>query len=180
MDPKARRSEHSTPKRPIRIEGEVAYVRLTKGMEAVIDAADAPLVSQFNWCARVKPNATSYAVARIRGSDGASSDVFMHRLIAEAPDWLDTDHRDGDGLNNRRANLRNATKSQNMHNARLRADNTSGFKGVCWNKRSGKWEARIRLHGKQNHLGMHATPEAAYEAYCQAANRLHGEFARLA
>lgn len=167
-------------KRPIRIEGDVAYVSLTKGLEAAIDACDVPLVEPHNWHARIKTGAATYAAYRLSTSDGKRVSVLMHRVIAQTPDDLDTDHRDGNGLNNRRSNLRNATKSQNMHNARQRADNSSGYKGVCWHKRKGKWEARIRLNGRQNHLGYYDTPEAAFEARSKAAHTLHQEFARMA
>lgn len=167
-------------KREIRIEGDIAYVPLTKGFEAVIDVDDVPLVSMFNWHARVKPGASSYAAFRIVRPDGVRADILMHRLIAQTPDHLDTDHRDGNGLNNRRSNLRNATKSQNMHNARQRVDNSSGYKGVCWHKKKSKWVARIRLNGRQHHLGYFSTPQDAHEAYRQASDRMHGEFSRLA
>ena len=165
--------------RRIRVDGALAYVPLTQGIEAVIDAADVPLVEGVIWHARVKPGATSYAVHRVSNGDGTRTDVWMHRLIARTPEGLDTDHIDGNGLNNQRCNLRNATKSQNMHNARPRRDNSSGVKGVSWNKRRSKWTARIRLGGVQHHLGQYATLDDAQAAYTQASARLHGEFARL-
>lgn len=171
-------ARRSVRNKKIRIVEDLAYVPLTKGLEAVIDASDVDLVGAFKWFARIKKDATSYAVRRAIGSDGQTFDVYMHRVIAQTPAEFDTDHIDGNGLNNRRSNLRYATKSQNMHNARKRKDNTSGFKGVCWHKSSGKWMARIRLGGKQHHIGSFSTVQAAHEAYSQMASRLHGEFAR--
>lgn len=91
---------------------------------------------------------------------------------------FDLDHRDGDPSNNRIANLRPATHANNLRNQRRSKSNTTGFKGVS--RRRGKFRAVIVADGRQHHLGDHATPEAAHEAYTVAAQRLHGEFARTA
>jgi hypothetical protein len=171
-------ARRSVRNRKIRIAGDLAYVPLTKGLEAVIDASDVDLVEGFKWFARIKKGATSYAVRRATDSDGRNLDVYMHRVIAQTPTEFDTDHVDGNGLNNRRSNLRYATKSQNMHNMRKRRDNTSGFKGVSWHKSSEKWMARIRLNGEQHHIGSFTTLQAAHEAYSQVSSRMHGEYAR--
>jgi hypothetical protein len=89
------------------------------------------------------------------------------------------DHRDGDGLNNRRSsNLRIATRGQNAANAKLRADNTSGFKGVTLHRVSGKWQAYINANGRRHSLGYFETPEEAGAAYASAGPRAHGDFAR--
>lgn len=88
------------------------------------------------------------------------------------------DHRDTNKSNNAWANLRPATTSQNAMNTRRRSDNVSGFKGVCWRRAKGKWQARIKIHGSTRTLGSYDTPEAAHEAYVAAAKVVHGEFAR--
>ena len=163
-------------KRPIRIEGETAYITLTQGFTAVIDAADVPLVARWNWCAHVQAG-TVYA-QRTDHSGPKKRKVYLHRAIMGDPDGLDVDHRDGDGLNNRRNNLRKATTSQNICNQRIRSDNTSGLKGVS--PRYGKWQARITAHGKTRSLGWFPTPESAYAAYCKASLQMHGEFGRTA
>jgi hypothetical protein len=163
--------------RLIRIEGNLAFVPLTKGYEAVIDAAYVHLVDAWDWCARVTPHAV-YA-QRTDRTGPKQRKVYLHRVIMGEPDGLKIDHIDSDGLNNRRANLREATTSQNNHNQRIRGDNTSGFKGVSWDKRCGKWRADIRLDGKNRFLGYHATLEAAAEAYAAASADLHGQFGRL-
>lgn len=165
-------------KRPIRIEGEIAYVPLTRGHEAIIDAADIPLVGGFNWQALVGPH-TVYAT-RTDYSGRKKRTVMLHRVLLDDPGRLDVDHQDGNGLNNRRCNLRGATRSQNLSNQRIRSNNTSGFKGVSRNKARAKWMAYIALHGKQHHLGYYDTPEAAHAAYVEASARLHGEFGRAA
>ena len=103
----------------------------------------------------------------------------MHRAIMGEPKELDVDHRDGDGLNNRRANLRVATVLENQFNARRRKDNASGFKGVSWHRAAGKWYAHISLNRKRFHLGTFDTPEAAHAAYAAASAAFHGEFGRV-
>ncbi len=92
---------------------------------------------------------------------------------------FEIDHIDGDGLNNRFANLRVATHGENMRNARLRSDSTSGRKGVQ-PTRAGRWTARIRCDGKLIYLGTFNTVDEAHSAYCREAAVLHGEFARVA
>jgi hypothetical protein len=162
--------------RPIRVEGQLAYVTLTKGYTAVIDAADVSLVSGYNWQASVDGN-TVYA-RRGDYSGQRLRTLRMHRVILAAADDLQVDHRNGDGLDNRRANLRTATKAQNMHNRRPNNNSTSAYKGVGFYKTSGKYRARIMVNGKQRTLGLFATPEAAHAAYCNASAELHGKYGR--
>jgi len=161
--------------RPIRIDGDVAYVPLTKGHEAVINAADVHLVANTNWCVLIEAH-TVYAVRT--GPRPKQSSIRMHRVIMGEPVGLQVDHRDGDGLNNRRDNLRVATSSQNAQNQRRSSANLSGHKGVGFHKTSGKWRARIKLNGKRKHLGYFDTPEDAHEVYCKVSAELHGEFGR--
>lgn len=160
-------------RRQIRIEGDVAYVPLTHGYEAIIDAADVPLVDGVSWFARIKPR-TVYALSNTPRPKRRM--VRLHRIIMGEPDGLEIDHIDGDGLNNRRSNLRVATSSQNKHNMRAHTDSRSGFKGVTWTR--GKWLAQIGLNGKNRGIGYFDTPEAAHAAYCAASAKLHGEFGR--
>ncbi len=163
--------------RPVRIVGDVAYVPLTKGYEAIIDAADVYLVGKQNWHAAVNAR-TVYALTNIRKPNGKWTTMKMHRLIAATPENLDTDHIDGNGLNNRRSNLRHATTAENMRNTGAQRSNTSGFKGVYWNKSCGKWQSSIAVNGKRHHLGLHDTAEMAFFVYGKAATDLHGEFSR--
>ena len=163
--------------RQIRIDGDLAYVPLTKGYEAVIDAADVPLVGGVNWHAAVQRDGRVYA-KRSQWVDGRHLNLLLHRVIAGTPKGMDTDHKNGDGLDNRRSNLRNATTSQNMCNQRKKANSASGLKGASWAGHLGKWRATIRLNGKRKSLGVFDTPEQAHAAYCKAAPDFHGEFAR--
>jgi hypothetical protein len=165
------------PIRPIRIEGDVAYVTLTRGYEAIIDASDVPLVEGVNWYATIS-RGTVYAVAKLPRPQRGNK--RMHRAIMNTPSKMETDHIDGDGLNNRRSNLRIATTSENQRNRGLSANNTSGFKGVTWDKSAAKWKAQIKLNYVQKSLGNFDTPEAAHAAYVAASEKMHGEFARAA
>lgn len=90
----------------------------------------------------------------------------------------EVDHINGDPSDNRIANLRLATSGLQKSNARRRSDNTSGYKGVWWEKRRKHWVAEIRHKGQRHHLGAFVTAEDAYVARIEAANRLHGAFAR--
>lgn len=163
--------------RAIRMEGDLAYVPLTKGYEAVIDAADVHLVSGRNWCVS-RARGKAYAVSRHKGGL-----LKMHRVIADAPDNMEVDHADGDGLHNTRkangGNLRLATDSQNKCNIGIRSDNKTGFKGVSFVARKQKFGAMIGFQGKKTWLGYHDTAEAARDAYAKASAELHGEFGRL-
>ena len=165
-------------KRQIRIEGDLAYIPLTLGYEAVIDAADVSLVDKWNWCALVTPWSV-YAKRSVRTGPKSRS-ILLHRVLMGEPTGLEVDHRCGNGLNNCRNNLRIATNAQNQHNQRTSIRNSLGLKGVGWHKASGKWRSTIMLHGKRKHLGLFDTPEAAHAAYAEASAELHGEFGRVA
>lgn len=166
-------------KREITISGDVAMVPLTRGFVAQIDASDLHKVAGFNWFAVVQ-SYTVYAVRRVSGVKGRGSKISMHRQIIGATNDVQVDHVDLNGLNNRRENLRIATPQQNCFNRRKTRANTSGFKGVCWNRKSRKWQAGIRINRRSVHLGLFETIDAAYNAYCKAANQHYGEYARIA
>lgn len=90
------------------------------------------------------------------------------------------DHINGDKLDNRISNLRASTRSENAKNFPVTKKNTSGYKGVSWHKQRKRWVASIKVNGKKIDLGRYKTPEEAHAAYCEAANKHHGEFARTA
>lgn len=89
------------------------------------------------------------------------------------------DHINGDPLDNRFANIREASDTQNKQNSRTRKDNRSGIKGAFFHKQTRKWASAIRLNGKSKYLGLFETAEDAHAAYCKAAKELYGEFARF-
>ncbi len=159
------------------IEGDLAYVPLTKGYTAIIDVESIPLIDKYKWYAN-KANNSVYAVTAIRDSSEKQRKLGMHRIIAKTPDHLYTDHINGNGLDNRKANLRFATNAENLRNQGARVNNKSGYKGVYWGKQSKRWEAKIAAFGKIYFLGRFDTPQEAHIHYCKAAKRLHGAFAK--
>lgn len=170
--------------RPIRVEGQVAYVPLTRGYTTIIDASDVPLVAGCNWYAWVakRLDGSVRAVYAVRAVPMGRSQrlIHMHRVIMGDPEFLDVDHRDGDGLNNRRRNLRAATKAQNSQNRGIKATSGNAFKGISLDRQIGKWRARIWVNGKNRGLGFFRCPTAAALAYAKASRELHGEFGRVA
>lgn len=141
-----------------------------------IDAVSWPLVCSHRWRAnKNKHSKTFYAVTHVRKADGTRTNLQMHRLLM--PDVSEVDHANRNGLDNRRDNLRAATSSQNGANKEMHRDNTSGFKGVFWNK--AKWNAHVRFNNKSVYLGRFDDPVEAARAYDAKALELFGEFARL-
>lgn len=155
-------------------------IPLTQGKVALVDDQDYERLSQHRWYTHRRLH-LFYAVTNVR-IGGKKSMVQMHRMILNPKKHQDVDHRDRNGLNNTRKNLRIATDVQNQGNARKRADNTSGFKGVQIHpqRKSVMWHARIMFNGKRRSLGCFTTPEDAHAAYCAAARQHHKEFARFA
>ena len=150
-------------------------IPLTQGKYALIDEDDFALVCRYKWCARRNPqNGKFYAVSNKGGKT-----VYMHRVIRGAPKGVEVDHIDGDGLNNTRRNLRDATPAQNHCNAPRRSRNTSGYKGVSWDKERARWAAEVRMGGRRIRCGRFATAEEAARAYDRSAKELQGEFAHL-
>ena len=164
--------------RKIRVEGDIAYVPLTRGKEAIIDVADIPIAEGRNWHVR-KDGQTFYAARSASKANGNKPGVIiLHRVITGVAKHLQVDHIDGDGLNNRRSNLRLSTQAENTRNAKRRSDNASGFKGVSWRKDISKWRADIAFNKKQINLGYFDCPKEAHAAYCAASEKYHGEFGR--
>lgn len=154
----------------IRVVGDAAFIALSRGMEAAIDAADIGLVSGRRWWV-VKGSKTYYAQCTIGGKK-----ALLHRVLNRQ--GARVDHRDGDGLNCRRLNIRPATHAQNQRNRGAQRNNTSGFKGVHWAPHVELWRARICVDGLSICLGYHREVEDAAGAYRVAAAKYHGDFAR--
>lgn len=153
-------------------------IPLNNGLVALIDEDDDPLVRQYHWWAKESDNERLYAITEPM-VNYQKSVIRMHRLILGFPNTPDIDHWNGNGLDNRRSNLRAATHSQNMMNRPAPITNTSGYKGVSWHRKAGKWMAMIWDRNKQIYLGLYVDPVEAALAYDAAAIRLHGEFAYL-
>lgn len=159
------------------LQASIIEIPLTKGKVAIVDIADYEWLSQHKWYAQWSGQKW-YAARRVHNLGERSHIVFMHREIVEAGHGTEVDHKDGDGLHNTRANLRLATRPENMWNRSAQTNNTSGYKGVGWNKDRRKWQAQINVRGKYKYLGLFEDVRDAANAYDAAARELHGEYAR--
>ena len=155
------------------------------GLFAIIDEQDFDLVRQFSWHplpSRSGVYAWGTIPRHLRDHYHGRVQISMHHVILGLPPRTLVDHKDGDRLNNTRGNLRQASNLQNSHNAKVRSDSKSGFKGVqrhVNHERLAKpWQAKITVNGKVRSLGFHATAEEAARAYDHAAREHFGEFAR--
>lgn len=144
-------------------------IYLTKGASCIVDSIDYQYLSQFHWSL----NSNGYAVRHV-----AKSPEYMHRIIMSPTNGLTVDHINGNRLDNRRANLRLATVSQQHYNSKKRS-RTSRYKGVYWHKQRQKWHSSIRVDGHNVSLGLHKSERLAAISYDRAAARYFGEFARL-
>lgn len=140
---------------------------------AIVDDADYCRVAAHKWYVWKKRGYDKRYAIR----EAAGRTLSMHRFITAAPDGSEVDHRDHDGLNNTRANLRVCTKTENQWNRRP-SPHSSRFKGVHWSRQCQRWVAKIRANGAVYHLGLFEREEAAAEAYRAESIRLRGEFAQ--
>lgn len=156
-------------------------VPLSRGLVALVDDEDYGLVSQIKWhAAKGGRGGRWYATAclgRAQAKEYGRRHLRMHRLILGYPDAM-IDHRDRNGLNNQRSNLRIATNQQNQAN-KYTWRGKSRFKGVSWHRRSGRWQVFIQVDGKNKHLGDFRNPIQAAFAYDDAAVNVFGEYACL-
>lgn len=150
----------------------VKEIPLTRNKVAIVDESDFEWLAQYNWQAYDRGN-TWYAKARLPSPARAPLYAIMHRMIVGCPIGLEVDHINGDGLDNRRCNLRIVTHAQNMANMRRK----SGTKGVC--RFRDKFRAYIVKDGRQRHLGVFADMASAAKAYDRAALELFGQHAAI-
>ena len=142
--------------------------------KALVDEVDYEHLTKFKWDLQ-----RIYAVRHIRLTNGKWSRLKMHREILNAPKGVEIDHINGNGLDNRRENLRFCNRAQNTQNQRGRSNTTSKYKGVYWKKDVERWAAQIRKSGKQKHLGYFVDEKDAAQRYDQEARIVFGEFAWL-
>jgi len=166
-------------------------IPLTQSRYAIVDPADYPHLSRYNWrLRRTKGKNILYAERSIRLPNGRYSRILMHCQIMENinSNLRDTnderrttnlviDHINGNGLDNRRANLRLATVAQNAWNSKKR-NSRSGYKGVWFAADKGLWRAAIVYHGRRIHIGYFKDKIAAAKAYDAAARKYYGDFAK--
>lgn len=173
---------------PLLFPSEYVEIKLSKrgkysGMyQATVDSIDG-FLGERNWKIRLH-DGRSYAARNIQVNKKAQVE-YLHRVIMARKLGRPlvkgelVDHINGNGLDNRRENLRLATTSQNNQNSRLPRTNTSGYKGVYWEKKRAKWHAQITINNICIFLGRFEDKEIAYQAYCEAAIKYHGEFANF-
>jgi hypothetical protein len=160
-------------------------------LSILFDEEDRELVESHIWYVLPRGN-TYYAQANIPHPDGGwyiypsgkrrqrrQTTLFLHRLLMNPPKGMVIDHINHNGLDNRKENLRICTNAENVRNSRNSQNNTSGYKGVCWDKSNKKWKARIGKDYKQIHIGCFDILEEAARAYDAKAKELFGEYAQL-
>jgi hypothetical protein len=156
--------------------GSVGWVALTRGFVAMFDPEFAPAVGLWNWFAHFDGRNWYATRTHRRGPNSSGYKVRLHMMVMPCPAGMVTDHQNGNTFDNRLANLRLATVSQNKINERARGG-TSKFRGVC--RTNTGWRVVIGCNGRQTYLGNFADETEAARAYDAAAVRLHGEFAAL-
>ena len=148
-------------------------INLTQNKKTIVDMDIYHKLSKFKWYA-VKKSKTYYAYAHPNNNEDP---IAMHRLILGVPKGKIVDHRDHNGLNNQISNLRICSHSENKANTKNYINNTSGYKGVIWDKDRNKWAARIKFMGKLINLGRFELKENAIMEYRKKAKELFGNFA---
>jgi len=152
---------------------DIRYIALTKGRFAIVDAGD------YEWLNRRKWQA-AYTCRKFYANtkNGRNGTLWMHRLIMNAPKGMVVDHINGNGLDNRRCNLRICTWQQNACNS-CPSRGTSRYKGVHFERATGRWRATISCRGEHHNLGLYESEVEAARAYDRKAIELFGEFAYL-
>jgi hypothetical protein len=145
-------------------------IALTDGSVTLVDDEDFDFLSQWNWMRHTAGYAYAWEPA-------LKKLVYMHRVILNPPPHLHVDHINRDRLDNRRSNLRPATRVENMMNSEIRREGTSKYRGVSWDAERGKWFASIRINKRSKNLGRYSSESEAAEAYNRAALQHYGDFA---
>lgn len=169
------------PKRKAHI-GQFKFIKLNKDQYAIVDAEDSKELNKYNWFLRLPTGSnTQYAQRNnwCKKSKKHLTPLKMHRVIMNAQKDEIVDHINGNGLDNRKSNLRICTTRQNNRNQRPQIGRSSKYKGVYWKKDRSKWRANIKTYGKSKHLGYFIEEVEAAKAYNKAALELFGEYSLL-
>lgn len=142
--------------------GDPMEIMLSKGLYATVDAEDYNRIVNHKWCAN-KIGRTHYA-KRAYQIDGKQKTEYMHRVIMGNPPGMEIDHINGNGLDNRKENLRVCTHKQNLSNLKPREHASSKHPGVSMNRLTGKYEAYVNMGGKKKHLGLFQNEHDAINA----------------
>ncbi len=142
-------------------------ISLTQGKVTLVDDIDYEYLNQWKWYA-AKDGNTFYAIRTIK-RNGKQTTIHMYQVLAKRLDFQDSaDHKNRNGLDNQRSNLRNATQKQQRENQGIPKNNTSGHKGICWDKQRSKWRAQIGHNGKCIYLGLFDNIEDTVKARKEA------------
>lgn len=152
-------------------------IQLTQGKVALVDDEDFDYLNQWKWHA-YKQHRNNFYARTVICNIKERTPILMHRLLVKCEGKI-IDHISGDGLDNRKCNIRVCNRAQNAINRRININNLSGFKGVSWFKPLNKWRAQIQYKVIVYHLGCFEKPIDAARAYNNAAQKYHGEFAKL-
>ena len=157
------------------------YIKLTQGKKTIVDDKNFEWLSRWKWClGRGKYAYRRKYMGRINGKWQFES-IYMHRLINKTPEGFETDHINHNKLDNRQENLRTVTHQQNSMNISFkRKDNTSGTRGVWFDKERNKWAVEIMLNQKKIHIGRYAELEEAKKQRLTAETTYFKEYAPLA
>lgn len=151
-------------------------IPLTQGKVTLVDDEDFEYLNQWKWHAMADDY--TFYVGRKEGWP-IQKTIRMHRVITNAPGGMFVDHINGNGLDNRRSNLRLCTVAENNRNIKGNHRNTTGYKGVTWHKRDHVFIAQIRVNGKLFQVGRFSNALEAAKAYDKVAKEYHGDFASL-
>lgn len=152
-------------------------IKLTQGKVVLVDDEDYEYLNQWKWYAH-KQGKTFYA-KRITRENNHVTMIHMHRVIMNCPPEKRIDHISRNGLDNRKCNLRLCNVAENGMNRPKQDNNSSGYKGVGWDKSRNKWRAQIKPNQKSIFIGRFSKKEDAAKAYDEFAKRYFGEFAYL-
>lgn len=150
-------------------------IQLNQGIITIVDDDDFEYLNQWKWYL-LKSHTNYYA---IRTSKPENKLIQLHRVVIKAKEGEFVDHINGDKLDNRKINLRICTRSQNAQNRKTNKLNKSGYNGVSWCIKNKKWVAQIQYENKKIHIGYYINAIDAAKAFNEAAQKYHGEFAKL-
>lgn len=153
------------------------YLFTKNGSKVVVDDEVYQELSQYRWS--VLKNGYVVRTNKKKNSPYPLGTLYIHRVIMGPQKGKYVDHINGDKLDNRRENLRVCSPAESICNRQLGKNNKSGFKGVSFNLKVGKWQAFIQVSRKNKYLGLFENPKEAAKAYNKAATDYHGEFAYL-
>jgi hypothetical protein len=153
-------------------------ISISRGMTVTVDDSDFDSVKNYRWFA--VPGYSTWYAMRWEGGRKNRKHILLHRSLMGITDGsILIDHKNGNGLDCTRSNMRVCTKEQNSYNRGKQKSNTTGYKGVYQDKKESFFSAQIGFNGKRIRLGYFKTKEEAAHAYNEAAKKYHGEFAKL-